>query len=841
MLRQTVKRTMDVPWRLKILGRASSRLQCPIHVTMIYKHPAIKVVVERKVRECSPGYLPLPARTGLMSRRSRCYPTPLVGRGKRRWPADFTGTTCEKSCIGDAQLADTTTAISCDMELGPKEGADTQQLTQFIDEEVCQAIVRSGGKDHVEQYVDDSVVSNVKSYLSRPQLIQSGAYAADSPQILFSRDISTQFWTQHAHYSKVLGAYGMRATTCFKLVVAATPYHSGILRMCFSPFDMEFGSRSFNATQFSQMPGVDLNLSDSTSCEFRVPFIHYYNYFMVNNLSGGTLGKIFLTAYTPMLVAPGGSSVPYTLYWWLEDVELIGAFPATVSGTYVAAQQFILDEIRPRIVDQSLAITAREQKVKPASFSAILSSGASAAKYVGKLIPSLSMYTGPTAWFMRQASGVAASFGWAKPQQTDAITRMRRTYGNYHHNIDGFDTSYNMGATVDTQLAPTMFGGTDIDEMSIGYLTSIYSRISMRTIQTTQPQDSIIFHTELRPYDLVDNDSALAFRSVSTLAMLQNCFLYWRGGLKFRFKMAKTKFHTGRLIIGYIPRNAAGDLVPSAATTMDYKSVVWDLRQSDYIEFECPFIVPTAYLPYNISAGQLFVKVLDPLVAPDVVSGTVAMVVEVAGGEDIEFAGLVNVRSFATAFNGTSYHPPELARAPRIVDQSMLTQAKTSHCEQAIGNRILSLKSIFSRGRCADFTLGAGQTAHVDYMSDVAQQGGDYHSLFLDCYGLWRGGWKLSAYVPPNQLVRATFTPQGVAEGVANDSMVIEDGALHVTVPYYKSISRSPVMPSATLGVITLEPLDNSGSVPFRVQKSFADDFQLAYFRCCPAMKYVPL
>lgn len=706
--------------------------------------------------------------------------------------------------------------------------AADKQLTEFRNEVTCTLDVRQGGMPDPQTYVDVAQVEDVKRYMARPQLLRSEDWTSSSPLKLYNIPVNLPLWTTHAHYSKVLGSYGIRATTCFKLVVAATPYHAGILRMSFSPFEGNIAHDPYTSTQYSQMPGVELNLADSTSLEFRVPFVHELNFFEVNNInSPATLGMLYLTQYTPLSIAPGADSIPYTLYWWLEDVELIGALPATIAADYTAAQARIMS-----IIDQSADAPSKEAEVQPAKFSAIAATGAIVAERVGRFMPTLSSVTGSTSWFLRQVAKVAASYGYSKPRRTEAVAKVFSSSNNYQINCDGFDNSYNFGATVDTQLALTRFAGTDIDEMSMSYLSSIYTRFNMVTLSKTMVRNTPLFTAPLRPSFFVDQETASVFRSTSTIAYLQNYFKFWRGTLRFRFKMAKTQFHTGRLIVGYIPNNENRTTLPSTTTAMDYKSVIWDLRKDSVLEFECPFIWNEAYREHNQDVGTIFVKVLDPLRAPDMVSSSVPIVVEVAGGDDLEFAVPTRVR------RPFAYVAPTFSELP--VDQSVeFKQLEAPYCEQCIGNRILSLKSLLSRSaRC--YLNTDNNSVAFDYPNLCMGGTAYYHDYLILPFTLYRGGWRFSLINKnPAAMVGASWSPSDAAMLTSTDPdpVLYERYSVHATVPYHHVRSRriitsggssSPVQLFTTAGA----PLKDNAAL----YCSFGEDFQLGYFRCTPLM-----
>lgn len=54
---------------------------------------------------------------------------------------------------------------------------------------------------------------------------------------------------------------------------------------------------------------------------------------------------------------------------------------------------------------------------------------------------------------------------------------------------------------------------------------------------------------------------------MTPVAGLANVFAYYRGSLIFTFKLAKTRFHTGRLLIAFSPGTDIVDLLGNRSTT----------------------------------------------------------------------------------------------------------------------------------------------------------------------------------------------------------------------------------------------------------------------------------
>lgn len=142
-------------------------------------------------------------------------------------------------------------------------------------------------------------------------------------------------------------------------------------------------------------------------------------------------------------------------------------------------------------------------------------------------------------------------------------------------------------------------------------------------------------------------------RADTPMSMLSRYFAYWRGSLKFRFKVIKSPFHAGSLLLTWDTTQGTAD---GALNTNMNK--VWNIRESD----ECEFIVPHdnftswfktlngddslasntfATTPVTIDNtkvnGTLMVKVFTQLTAPTSTSD-LTLVVYLEPGNDFEYA-----------------------------------------------------------------------------------------------------------------------------------------------------------------------------------------------------------
>lgn len=128
------------------------------------------------------------------------------------------------------------------------------------------------------------------------------------------------------------------------------------------------------------------------------------------------------------------------------------------------------------------------------------------------------------------------------------------------------------------------------------------------------------------------------------VAFVANLYQYWRGSLKLRLDFIATRFHTGRLLIAYIPGNFRSNATLTQAKSSTH--IIFDLAECQQCNIRIPYVADKVYWPRrmqldingldNYSPGYVYVFVLNRLVAMDTIPNEVPFNVYIAGGEDFE-------------------------------------------------------------------------------------------------------------------------------------------------------------------------------------------------------------
>jgi hypothetical protein len=688
-------------------------------------------------------------------------------------------------------------------------------LTAFVNEACDHTMIRGrfSRPDPLSYPLQDEMM-DITRYFKRPKQIATGSYNAAGLLTSFNLTIPAFYNAFLDNWPRTQGAYGFTCTTVFTLAMVSSPFQAGRVKLVSQPILQQ--TQSYNRLNslpaVSQLPGVELDLAEKTSAILSVPYCLPQTFIPLQNTTL-CIGSVGLFGYTSPAIGAGDTYPNYIIYVHLEDFKLYGA--TAVNVTFQSGS---------KIKDESSRV--------PGSLSQALSAGSGIVSYIGNSLPAISSYTSPVAWFVRQASNVASALGWSKPLNFSAVSRMNPGISTYQFNADGADTYYTAGAFADNQVAPTTLAHTDVDEMSFSFITSIYSAIT--TLSYSTGSSGRLYTLALCPnsFYYYAGLASQGARTAATVEGTQNAYwpssIFWlsqnfynyRGGFRVRIKLSKTKLHTGRILLGFIPADCTNaSVVPGSVPTFsfpagyNFPSAIWDIREQNVFDFDCPFISQDSYLPINVPYGSFFMQVLAPLGGPPSVATSVPFVVEVSAMPDFELAIPASSNWFPAPYFGTT-----------IVSHSgttIKTTGDSTHSLLCIGERIHSIKQLLNISTVEDFVICTytnlcntyfgtpwyrftpiswSSTPNVPY--DTVST---YTSYLSAAYALGRGGTMYDMTAIPNGLTTQfpSFWAHSVPDPGAGLSQTynyrspvpVEQGYAHFKFPYYRPVPRDYVNP----------------------------------------------
>jgi hypothetical protein len=717
------------------------------------------------------------------------------------------------------------------------------------------------------QFYSPPLHKDILSYFARPSKVFSGVFSNGSISPIFTLNLLPPYY--RSYLTNLTGAYGFRATFCLRLEIVASPQTSGIVKAAFFPLTSTLYTSKVSARPvMAQVQNVEVNVSEASALEIKVPFIHPEDFMLVQpnvEKDGYTVGQIMIMPYLPVQWDSTTSTSPsYTVYQWFEDVEPIGKTSNTIAVTPQMNTEF------------------KGPVSKWFGYASDIASKLS-------VVPYISTYAKPVSWISRTAAMVAAHFGWSKPVNGSYMGIIGSTLARGINTCADQDMAQPLAMYANNEVSAFNFANNELDEMSICYLTCKPSLIA--TIDWTPFDNDVKWTCPVTPAAFVFQ-SGLGFPQAianvlgvpasgnklgfypSPVAFVASHFRFWRGDLVFRFKFARTKFHSGRILVGYMPQvdqystTTPGTVLvaPPIISRYDYESIVVDLRSTSEVDLVVPYTYPNMWCDTNsgpsfitgakfYNTGVVFVRVIDQLYGPDNVPQNVPIAVEVFAKCGLEFA-----------MPTTSQYGVLAPNAPVItqMDTKDLNDNEDA-CVKCIGERILSVKQLAmrplwryrtppSKSQILEASLQYAPTVAFDgatpYAHPVAT--GTIISNLSVMYGFIRGSM-IARFVPALTTLsnRTAFASSVILTDTANpdwshNPYSVENGMVNmVKIPFYHQHNRiltgySKINIDTTRRVL-FENIGGTDS-PCLFGTAAGDDFQFGAFNGVPAMvQYDPI
>lgn len=230
-------------------------------------------------------------------------------------------------------------------------------------------------------------------------------------------------------------------------------------------------------------------------------------------------------------------------------------------------------------------------------------------------------------------------------------------------------------------IAQTQHPDTNVDEMKIDVLKRKYMLLDVFTWSQQRFNGEILWSIPVNPLPPKDRMpvisesgiNLLASYQLSTIGFLSSLYQYWRGSIEYRFDIVASQFHSGKLMLAYIPGIAEG-----ATVTIDQAraspNIIISLDNAMSYTWRVPYVADRPWWPRRYSGesvsnngfspSKVFVFVLNELVLADTVPDNVDILVYIRGGEDMEFSipvqpsiGLGFDRSYVSSRDNNNVFP----------------------------------------------------------------------------------------------------------------------------------------------------------------------------------------
>lgn len=621
----------------------------------------------------------------------------------------------------------------------------------------------------------------VARFLAKPRIVSRFDWSSTDPEptVLTAIDLPGTLFTGGPWEAKLQGFMAIRGTFRVTVQVNAQPFQAGRLLLCYVPQgDMDINQSNYRANgllRASQLPGVQLDPLHQSEVSLDVPYVAPTTHYPLR-LTGTarfSWARVYLLVYSQLRSA-AASTAGVTIWVSLRDVELITPTIEYQSGFRRVKR--VTRNVRTRVPEKEA------EDVAEGPISGALRTISEASAVVGT-IPFLSQVAVPVSWATGVASRVAAAFGYDKPRVVENAQDVTLKQGSFFYSGHGPDTATPLAAMGSNQVEVLPgFAGCDIDETGLTYVASIPAFFNHFAWGVSDQTDALVFRYALNPTAFKTFfTSGNSIVSQTPLSFVASLFTYWRGSICITIKVVRTKFHTGRLAVTFIPIEGVEGTDPAPnpplSNPLPFREVIDLAENNSEWTFQFPYCSVHQYLrsrapeDFRTGAGtnwqfygHVQVSVLNPLRAPATVANAVDVIVEVHGGEDFEFAvpraiqavPLVSDSSPDVLASGTDieYQAGQLGVSAQVpIASAGSHQPSVVSAKYCIGEKVMSLRHLGHRysamrlpsspGSVFGFyysAFGGGPSAYDPATPTLpAAFGGTIQDIIRACYRYARG------------------------------------------------------------------------------------------------------
>jgi len=595
----------------------------------------------------------------------------------------------------------------------------TQENLKFVDAGMSQ-MVTAPDVGPFRPDTDDSAI--LGDFLSRPVVIKQHNWTENSATVL-----QTTFNPWSAYFSdpvvkRKLDNYKLlRCKLHLKFVVNASPFYYGAMRVSYCPLAtfQDNYVRPGDQIKLSQTPGLFLEPAVMTTSEMELPFLWPNAWLNVPQTGEfNNMGRVRYVQYAKLRSANGvsGSGVRITCYAWATDVELAG-------------------------LTSTLSLQADEYEITgpisgPASAVANLASKLTKVPVIGELATATQIGASVV-------STVARAFGYSNPPVIDDVSPMMP---KAFHAFSSVDTSVpsdklSLDPKNEVTVDNSVTGAGSEDPLVLSKWLQRESFLQGTLWQGSSTEGSILWSAPVTPnYAQSESVTGGAAISHTPAAYAARLFSFWRGGVTFRFRFIKTKYHTGRLSITWDPNG-----IPGADFETSTMTRVVDLQYEDEAVITVPYkqarawlnnrmiynnysngLSPTFTLDGNAQNGVIQVRVLNTLTGP-AANPEIDILTFVSCASDIEMSNPNEIPINMSVW--------EIQSQDIVQDDVLSGMAKTAAAPSleivTVGEKISSLRTLLHRATLTDVVVagnprtdvstfvGAGTVSSVNYFHRV--------------------------------------------------------------------------------------------------------------------------
>jgi hypothetical protein len=458
----------------------------------------------------------------------------------------------------------------------------------------------------------------------------------------------------------------------------ASPFYYGMMRACYDP--MATGKFSpvsgFDLIPLSQTHGIDIAPQSNSSAVLELPFLWPNSWLDVTNVQEFTnMGLLMFLMYSNLKSANGVSSAGITVTTYAEAVDVVLAAPTT----YAALQSGIISGPATAVTGLAKSFTNS---------------------------PSIGPYARAVSVGAAAVASIAKMFGYSNPPVTSNVQPVQNktfhAFANVETSVplDKLAVDPSNEVTIDTRVA----GVDGEDELAITTLITKPSYLGVVSWTQADTPGTKLYSISVTPTPGIEEIQTSQVGMYHTPAsFVGRFFRFWRGTMRYRFRIIRTQYHKGRLILSWDP---SGNVATSGVETAVFTKIFDLASEEEEIIFDVPYKATQPWLnnKFNLGSfiarssatfddtehnGVLSMGVQNALTGPAATS-TLDILVYSQALEDMQYSAPQVLPPHVTSFSVQS----------EAIDGSSLSYGEHIP-EITVGERVASLRTLLHRATMA--------------------------------------------------------------------------------------------------------------------------------------------
>lgn len=455
----------------------------------------------------------------------------------------------------------------------------------------------------------------IEDFFSRPVKLLSVPLTLGS-DIYLTLDIWDSWTKEPSVRAKLKNFAYISADIHVKITMSGTPFHYGRFLFSYQPYAaynenvltyqsamLSFSSqmRKLFMNYLSQSDGAfTMDVRANKPTEFFIPFISFKPMYRLYNTSSSVLsdtssyddienvGTLFIMSMNQVNSVSSGSPSPPRLnvYAWATNVKL---------GTTTGTQIQITTESGP--VDEFTTGPVERVASRAASISNWL-----------KRIPMIEPLATASSIFFTALGDISAIFGWSRPVVIDdAVIVKGMPFQNGAQTI-GSETTQRI--TLDPKQEITVdprSGGCCRDEMVISDIASRMSYLETFTWHLSDSPFSVFWKCRNTPrLDTQSDTLANTWYAPTAMSFAVTPFTYWNGSITYRFEVACSAFHRGKIGVFFEPNVSQEALISANLKTNKQFLAIVDIQETQVFEVCVKWAAPRQWCMVSLATDGYY-------------------------------------------------------------------------------------------------------------------------------------------------------------------------------------------------------------------------------------------